>query len=120
MTEIIEKLADCGTLQGLDEPRRQPEIALEASPQEVSPPQAACHAKPSLPSSSDCDVIFGTKAIAHWLGLTYEQVRPLIDDKTVPTFKLPGHTKRCALKSALNEAFRKYANRRPIANAGPN
>jgi hypothetical protein len=56
-------------------------------------------------------IIIGGKAIGRWLGLTYEQVRPLIDDQTIPTFKLPGHTKRCALKSILYETFAKYAQR---------
>lgn len=145
MTENVEELADCDTLQ---EPQRRPAesklpsrvvcppgITLEASQQEIELLPAARHAEPELTeplvllrsastppaSSSDCDIIIGGRAIANWLGLTYEQIRPLIDDKTIPTFKLPGHTKRCALKSTLNETFRQYANRHsnrlPIANA---
>jgi hypothetical protein len=126
MTENVEELADCDRLPTLRESGRRtsaivsrpPEIALEASQQEIALSPAARHTKPSPPSSPDCDILIGTKAIGHWLGLTYEQVRPLIDDKTIPTFKLPGHTKRCALKSTLNETFRQHANRRPAASAG--
>jgi len=131
--ENVEKVADCGTLSRQRELRGHSTETAQISA--VAP--AARHAKPSearsalipsieglssaspaVPASSHaCDIIIGGKAIAQWLGLTYEQVRPLIDDRTIPTFKLPGHTKRCALKSTLNETFRQYANRRPIANA---
>jgi hypothetical protein len=65
----------------------------------------------TLLSATDCDALLGEAQIARWLGISCAQVRPLIRDGSIPTFKLPRHTKRCALKSTLNETFRQYANR---------
>ncbi|SHM06788.1 hypothetical protein SAMN05444159_7585 [Bradyrhizobium lablabi] len=66
--------------------------------------------EPALPAI-DCDVLFGLGAIARWLGITVGQAKALVDDGTVPTFKPPGRSARCALKSAINEAFAEYARR---------
>jgi hypothetical protein len=60
-------------------------------------------------SAADCNVLYGTKAISKWLGMSIQQCRPLIDDGTIPTFKPPGRSIRCALKSAVNAAWEKYA-----------
>lgn len=65
----------------------------------------------SLPAP-DCDLLYGVRAIARWHGLTYEQCRPLIDEGIIPTFRPPGKTVRCALKSALNETWQKYSKGR--------
>jgi len=43
-------------------------------------------------------------------------VKALIDDGTIPTFRLPGRSVRCAIKSELNATIREYA-RRPGATA---
>jgi hypothetical protein len=103
MAETTAKVDGCDTLTGLSEPR------------------AAARSKrrwPKVtPSPPDCDIIFGGRAIARWLGLSYQQARPLIRDGSIPTFKMGRHTKRCALKSVLNETFAKYAQRQPLANA---
>lgn len=72
--------------------------------------QATERAKPPL-SATDCDVLYSVHAIATWLGMTYDQARPLVDDGTIPTFSLPGHSIRCGLKSTIHDAFRQYANR---------
>jgi hypothetical protein len=75
-------------------------------------------ASPIPASSQDCNIIIGVKAIAQWIGLTYEQARPLVADRTIPTFKMPRHAKRCALKSELNQTFAKYAQGRPSLHGG--
>jgi hypothetical protein len=62
----------------------------------------------------DCNVLVGVSAIARWMGMTYGQAKQLIDAEIIPTFKPPGRSSRCALKSAINEAFADYA-RRPAA-----
>jgi hypothetical protein len=66
--------------------------------------------EPALPAA-DCDVLYGVGTIARWLGMTRGQAKPLIDDGTIPTFRPPGHTARCALKSEINAAFREHADR---------
>jgi hypothetical protein len=72
-------------------------------------------AAPILPAD-DCNVLVGISAIARWLGVTAGQAKSLVDDGTVPSFKPPGRTARCALKSAINAAMAEYA-RRPGACA---
>jgi hypothetical protein len=59
----------------------------------------------------DAELLYGTAMIGRWLGLTEGQARALIDDGTIPTFRMPGRSARCAIKSELNETFRDYANR---------
>lgn len=63
---------------------------------------------PGLPAG-DCDVLYGVAAIGRWLGMTRAQVKPLIDRGIIPSFKLPGLAVRCALKSAIHQAFAGYA-----------
>lgn len=71
---------------------------------EVAATEKSC----ALPAS-DCELLYGSRMIARWLGLTYGQAKPLIENDTIPTFKIPGHTVRCALKSALNARFREWS-----------
>jgi hypothetical protein len=71
---------------------------------------AAASDEPASPAI-DCNVLFGISAIARWMGLTHGQVKQLIDAEIIPTFKPPGRSSRCALKSAINEAFSEYARR---------
>jgi len=40
---------------------------------------------PVLPAV-DCDVLYGTRSIALWMGMTCAQARPLIEDGTIPTY----------------------------------
>jgi hypothetical protein len=61
--------------------------------------------------AADCDVLYGTAAIAQWMGMTIGQAKPLIDAAIIPTFKPPGRAARCALKTEINAAFRAYARR---------
>jgi hypothetical protein len=61
--------------------------------------------------ADDCDLLYGVAMIARWLGLSLGQAKPLIDDGTIPTFKPPGHTNRCALKSIINDTARRYAEK---------
>jgi ascorbate-specific PTS system EIIC-type component UlaA len=68
-------------------------------------------AAPSAEPAIDCNVLFGIGAIARWMGLTSGRVKQLIDAEIIPTFKPPGRSSRCALKSAINEAFAEYAGR---------
>jgi len=72
---------------------------------------AAPPAAPSLPAD-DCDLLYGVATIARWLGMTRAQAKPLIEADLIPTFRPPGRTVRCALKSALNASFRDWAKRR--------
>ena len=65
----------------------------------VSPPLA-----PALPAP-DCDVLYGLSAIATWLGMSVQQCRPLVADGLIPTFRPPGRTTRCALKSAIHATW---------------
>jgi hypothetical protein len=62
-------------------------------------------------SSSDAELLYGVAMIGRWLGLSEGQARALIDDGTIPTFRMPSRSARCALKSELNETFRDYASR---------
>jgi hypothetical protein len=71
---------------------------------------AAPRDEPALPAI-DCDVLFGIAAIARWMGVTAGQAKALVDDETIPSFKPPSRTARCALKSAINETFAEYARR---------
>ena len=71
--------------------------------------------EPTLPAI-DAELLYGTAMIARWLALTDGQVTPLINDGTIPTFRMPGKSVRCAIKSELNETFRNYA-KRPGARA---
>lgn len=73
------------------------------------PEQKSCG--PDLPAH-DCDMLYGVAMIARWLGLTRSQVKPFIEDGTIPTFRPPGRAVRCALKSRLNATFRDWSNRR--------
>lgn len=71
--------------------------------------------EPALPAL-DAELLYGTAMIGRWLGLTEGQAKALIDDGTIPTFRMPGRSVRCAIKSELNEMFRSYA-KRPGARA---
>jgi hypothetical protein len=71
----------------------------------VAPPDA-----PSLPAA-DAELLYGVAMIGRWLGLSEGQVKALIDDGTIPTFRMPGRATRCAIKSELNATVREYANR---------
>lgn len=67
---------------------------------------------PDLPAV-DCDLLYGIAAIARWMGMTRSKVKPLIEGELIPTFRPPGRSVRCALKTRLNAAFNEWANRRP-------
>jgi hypothetical protein len=71
--------------------------------------------EPGLPAI-DAELLYGVAMIARWLGLTESQAKALIDENVLPTWTMPGKTKRCAIKSELNKTFREYA-RRPGATA---
>ena len=60
---------------------------------------------------TDSDLLYGVKAIATYLQITEAQARPLIQDGTIPTFRMPGHTTRCARKSTLNSTWADYEKR---------
>jgi hypothetical protein len=66
--------------------------------------------EPALPAA-DCPVLIGPDAIAAWLGISRGRCRGMIADASLPTFRLPGRSVRCALKSAIAEAFEEYARR---------
>jgi hypothetical protein len=85
-------------------------IGASRAEQHAPPPDA-----PILPAP-DCDVLIGLDSIAAWLGISRGQCRGLVDDGAVPTFRLPGRSTRCALKSAIGAAMQEYA-RRPGAAA---
>ena len=66
--------------------------------------------EPGLPAI-DAELLYGRAMIARWLALTDGQATPLINDGTIPTFRMPGKSVRCALKSAINRAMQEYAAR---------
>jgi hypothetical protein len=74
--------------------------------------------EPSLPAD-DAELLYGTAMIGRWLGLSEGQARALIDDGTLPTFRMPGRSVRCALKSELNATVREYARRPGAAAKAP-
>jgi len=71
---------------------------------------AAASDEPALPAI-DAELLYGVAMIGRWLGLSEGQAKALVDDGSIPTFRMPGRSARCALKSELNETFREYANR---------
>jgi hypothetical protein len=76
---------------------------------------AAPLVEPALPAI-DCPVLIGLDSIAAWLGISRGRCRGLVDDGAVPTFRLPGRSVRCALKSDVAAKMQEYA-RRPGACA---
>jgi hypothetical protein len=76
---------------------------------------AAPPGTPNLPAI-DAELLYGVAMIGRWLGLSQGQAKALIDDGTIPTFRMPGRSVRCAIKSELNATVREYA-RRPGACA---
>jgi hypothetical protein len=60
----------------------------------------------------DCQLLYGMQKIGAWLGMTRGQVKPFIDDGTLPTFKPPGRSVRCAIKTELNQVFQEWSKRR--------
>ena len=66
--------------------------------------------EPGLPAI-DAELLYGTAMIGRWLGLSEGQAKALIEDGSIPTFRMPGRSVRCAIKSELNETFRAYATR---------
>jgi hypothetical protein len=67
--------------------------------------------RPAELPAIDAELLYGTPVIARWLGMTLGQARHLIDDGTLPTFRPPGRTIRCACKSQLNEVVREWSRR---------
>ncbi len=63
---------------------------------------------PLLPAT-DCPVLIGIDAIAAWLGIGRGRCRGLVDSGVLPTFRLPGRSFRCALKTEIAEAMQQYA-----------
>jgi hypothetical protein len=69
-------------------------------------PQAA-----ALLSATDCDVLYGVRTIAAWLGMTPGACRARIADGTIPVFRPPGVKVLCALKTTLNCTWAQYEAR---------
>jgi hypothetical protein len=59
----------------------------------------------------DCPVLIGAAAIAAWLGIRPGRCRGMIEDGSLPTFRLPGRAVRCALKSSIITAFEEHERR---------
>jgi len=70
----------------------------------------AARDEPALPAI-DAELLYGVAMIGRWLGLSEGQAKTLVDDGIIPTFRLPGRSVRCAIKSELNETFREYSSR---------
>jgi hypothetical protein len=79
----------------LSRPDAKTDTAKKCSPSDLPAPEA--------------ELLYGIKMIGRWLGLSRGQAKALIDDGTLPTFRPPGRTIRCACKSQLNEVFRQWA-----------
>jgi len=73
---------------------------------------------PDITGNPSSDLLYGVRAIATFLGMTPEQARPLIEGDIIPTFRLPGHTKRCARKSTLNARWAEIENNWRMKHAG--
>src|SRR5262245_17743257 len=56
----------------------------------------------------DSDLIYGARAIADWLKMPLPTCRELMNEGSIPTFRMPGSTTRCARKSTLNALWAKY------------
>ena len=72
----------------------------------------AAKKSPSELPDPGCELLYGVRAIARWMGLTRGQARRFIDTGMLPTFRPPGRSVRCAVKSQLNEVFREWSKRR--------
>jgi hypothetical protein len=79
---------------------------------------AAPAAEPAL-SAPDCPVLIGLDCIAAWLGISRGRCRGLVDDGTIPTFRLPGRCTTCALKSAIGAVMEEYSRRPGAAAKAP-
>ena len=67
-------------------------------------------------------MLYGTRAIAEFLGIPVQSCRELIAAGNLPTFQMPGATTRCARKSALNArwlALEEAATTQPSASTAP-
>lgn len=64
----------------------------------------------------NADLLYGARAIADFLNLREPQVRGMIEEGTIPTFKVGWRV--CALKSKLNEWFTARANAAANAQGG--
>jgi len=71
---------------------------------------AAPPATPNLPAD-DCPVLIGVEQIAAWLNISRGRTRGMIADGSLPTWRWPGRSVRCALKSAIGAAVQEHANR---------
>jgi excisionase family DNA binding protein len=65
---------------------------------------------PNLPAP-DCPVLIGVEQIAAWLNISRGRTRGMIADGSLPTWRWPGRSVRCALKSAIGAAVQEHANR---------
>jgi excisionase family DNA binding protein len=83
---------------------------MEAPVTDGLPPDA-----PSLPAA-DCPVLIGVDQIAAWLGISRGRARGMIADGSLPTWRWPGRSVRCALKGAIGAVMEEYS-RRPGAAA---
>ena len=61
--------------------------------------------------AAECELLYGMEMIGRWLGMTRGQVKSFVDDGSLPTFRPPGRTIRCAIKSELNATFREWRKR---------
>jgi hypothetical protein len=73
---------------------------------------------PILPAD-DCPVLIGIDVIAAWIGISRGRCRGLVDDGAIPTFRLPGRSVRCALKSAIGAVMEEYSRRPGAAAKAP-
>jgi hypothetical protein len=81
-------------------------------------PMADARDEPA-PPAIDCPVLIGVDQIAAWLRISEGRCRGMIADGTVPTFRWPNRSVRCALKSAINAAVLEYASRPGAAAKSP-
>ena len=65
---------------------------------------------PAEPIPDQLDILFGSRAIARYLGLSKEQTRGLITIGALPVFKLGGAD--CARRSALSRYIKKQEAQR--------
>ena len=106
-------IRDSGLSGGTDPDRKAPPESLSNTKNNVAKKiGAAPPAAPILPAA-DCPVLIGVDQIAAWLGISRGRCRGLVDDGAVPTFRLPGRSMRCALKSAIGAAMAEYAKSPP-------
>jgi hypothetical protein len=73
---------------------------------------AAKKSPSELLPAPEAELLYGVARIAAWLGLSRAQARRLIDDGTLPTFRPPGRSIRCACKSQLNEVVQAWSRNR--------